>query len=59
MVHVVHDRRLPFVDAAKDAPADTFYGDVPEETLDQIDPGGGGGREEQMEVLFRFQWKLA
>ena len=47
--HVVHDGRLQVVDAAKDTTANAVLGDVPEEALDQIDPGGGGGREVQME----------
>lgn len=40
VLQIVHDRCLQVCDAAEDTPADALFRDVPEEALDQIDPGG-------------------
>jgi hypothetical protein len=40
VLQVIHDRCLQVVDAVKDTSADALFRDLPEEALDQIDPGG-------------------
>ena len=44
------DGGLEFGHAVEDAAADGVIGDQAEETLDQIDPGSGNRREEEVEA---------
>ena len=39
---IVHDRLLQLGDAVEGAAADALFGDLGEEALDQVEPGGGG-----------------
>jgi hypothetical protein len=45
VVEIVLDRRFEIIDTVKYAAPNTFLGNVPEETLNQVDPRGRGRRE--------------
>jgi len=54
-IKVVQDGLFQFMDAAEDAAANPFLGEVAEEALDQVEPGSRGGREVQMEARMLAQ----
>ena len=49
VVEIVLDRFFEVVDAVENTTPDTFFGDVPEEPLDEVDPRGRGRCEVQVE----------
>ena len=49
VVEVLLYRCFEVVDAVENTPPDTFFGNVPEEPLDEVDPRGRGRREVQVE----------
>ena len=53
LFEVVHDRGLQLGDGVEGAATDAFFGDLGEEALDQVEPGGGGRSEVQMEARMR------
>jgi hypothetical protein len=50
---VVHDGSVQLGNAFEDAAADEFSGDLGEEALDHVEPGGGGRGEVQVEARVR------
>ena len=50
VLQVTVDGGLQFLDALEHAAADAFAGDLGEQTLDHVEPEGGGGCEVNVEA---------